>query len=221
MAFIEADHDDELTPQDLRRRGLREALRAEFELRRGARRGAARARNAIRDLVDAFLHDRHGNAQLFTRAHQIGRLLSETQGCPWTAGPQQYVLECPIYALHRGAAHSLAMTQTCICSICGKGDFECNHVPGRVYNGERCYSVVESISHVDHVALTASPDFLYTWHQPQQVSTESLVERGIIHSVGDPAYCGHCQGCSGYPTQDELDPAGRLRRLRVRQPETD
>ena len=113
------------------------------------------------------------------------------------------------------------MTQTCDCSICGRGDFECNHVPGRVYDGERCTSVVQSISHIGHVALTADPDFLYTWHQPQQVSAESLIERGIIRSAGDPAYCVHCQGCSGYPSQDELDPASRLRRLREDSSQTD
>lgn len=213
MAFVKIPDDADPSPEALRRDGLRAAVHAEFDLQRGLDGGVARARKAIRHLVDAFLQNRRANARLFVRAHQIGRLLSETEGCLWTPGPDQYVLECPIYALHRGVAHSLALTQTSICSICGKGDFECSHVPGRMYDGEQCWSVVESINHVGHVALTANPDFLDTWHQPQRVSTNTLLERGVIESAGQAAYCRHCQSCAGNPTKDDLDLENRFGRF--------
>src|SRR4051812_40789103 len=119
MALIEIDADgNELTPAFLRRRGLRAAIGAEVRLRAGDASAESNARAALGDLVDAFLHNRDGNADLFRRAHLLGRILSETVGCRWESGADHYELSCAVFALHREVAHSIAWTLDARCSIC-------------------------------------------------------------------------------------------------------
>jgi hypothetical protein len=212
VSLVQVDESgQELTPAFLRRRGLRSALAAEIFLGAGDKRGADLARRAIADLVEAFLHDRTGNAGLFARAHRVGALLSETAGCFWEPGPETYTLRCPIYALHQTWATSIATTVTTRCSICGAGELECDHVPGQIYDGEACQSVVESIGPLGHVALTANPDFTYTWYRDQRVATEEIIRNGTIATAGDPATCSHCRECPGLagPSAGDLDPVGR------------
>lgn len=212
MSLVQLDESgQELTPAFLRRHGLRTAVAAEIGLRQGDERAAELARRAIGDLVEAFLHDRTGNADLFSRAHRVGALLSAIARCFWTPGTETYTLRCPIHALHQRWATSVAMTVTTRCSICGAGDLECDHLPGELYDGEECQSVVESIGPLGHVALTANPDFTYTWYRDQQVATAEIVADGTIGAPGDPATCSHCQECPGlnWPTAGDLDPVGR------------
>jgi hypothetical protein len=212
VTFVEVDESgQELTPALLRRRGLRTALAAEIALRNYDERGAGLAREAIADLVEAFLHDRTANADLFRRAHRVGALLSSTAECFWKPGRETYTLRCPIYALHQTWATSLAMTVTTRCSICGAGELGCDHLPGETYNGDECRSIAESIGPLGHVALTANPDFTYTWYRDQEVSTAKIVANGTIGVAGDPATCSHCQECPGLngPSAGDLDPVGR------------
>jgi hypothetical protein len=206
---------DGLTPELLRRRGLRRALAAEIALTRGSEDGAEEARAAIGDLVEAFLHDRRANADLYARAHRLGALLSRSEGCRWKSGSECYTLACPIYALHRPVAHSVAMTVATHCSICGAAALQCEHIPGEPYDGQRCYAVVDEICSVGHIAITADPGFLYTWNQTQQQSTARLIQDGIIKRSGDPAWCTHCQDCPGAwgPTDGDLDPVSRFEQL--------
>ena len=216
MACVEVDDDDNvLTPTFLRDRGRGRARRAMDLLARADDAWVLAARGAIADLVDAFLHDRGSNADLFAVVHELGRLLSERAKCRWTQRNEAYELLCPIHALHRPFAHSPALTQLTTCSVCGAGEFACRHVAGRVYDGEMCERVVASLGPLGHVAFTVDPDFLYTWHQPSSVPTAELVAEGIISSAGDPAVCTHCRDCEGQPTPDELSPGARFARLRV------
>jgi hypothetical protein len=212
------DSGQELTPAFLRRRGLRSAVAAEIALRAGDERGAAVARSAIADLVEAFLHDRTSNANLFARAHRVGALLSKTAGCFWRPGPETYTLRCPIFALHQMWATSVALTVTTRCSICGAGELECDHLPGELYDEVECLSVVESIGPFGHFALTANPDFTYTWYRDQEVSTAAILADGTIARAGDAATCSHCQDCPGLngPSAGDLDPVGRWEEIRAR-----
>jgi hypothetical protein len=219
VTLVEVDDSgQELTPAFLRRRGLRAAVAAEIGLRKGDDQAPDLARRAIADLVEAFLHDRTGNADLFARAHVVGALLSTTARCFWTPGPETYTLRCPIYALHETWATSIAMTITTRCSICGAGELGCDHLPGEIYNGEECWSVAESIGPLGHVALTANPDFMYTWYRDQQVSTAEIIADGTITAAGDPATCSHCQACPGLngPSAGDLDPVGRWEAMLAR-----
>jgi hypothetical protein len=64
-----------------------------------------------------------------------------------------------------------------------------------------------------HVALTANPDFIYTWHQPVSIAADQLISDGVIDEHGDDAFCTHCLACDGVPTDGDLDPVDRWARL--------
>jgi hypothetical protein len=107
------------------------------------------------------------------------------------------------------------MTVLTHCSICGAGELECDHLPGESYDGNVCRSVVDSIGPFGHVAVTANPDFTYTWYREQRYATAELIVDGIITSVGDEATCTHCPECFGIngPAPGDLDPVGRFQEM--------
>jgi hypothetical protein len=214
MTLIDLEwHGRELPSLVLRREGLSAAAEAEAALQVAHPEAERLGRKALRALVDAFLGDRPANSDLFERAHSLGRRLCETVDCQWKPGEEAYTLKCPIYALHRPVAHSIAMTVTTECSICGSEALSCEHVPGEEYGGKRCVSEVTGISPLGHIAWTAEPDFVYTWHQPQEVPTEQLIRDGIIQEAGDDAFCTHCADCDGAPSEGDLDPVTRFEQL--------
>lgn len=216
MVLLDANrHGREFEPSYLREVGVRAATVSQIMLRGRHRAADRQARIALQTLVDAFLGDRRRNADLFTRAIRLGRMLSETAGCKWTCEGERYTLMCPIFALRRGCAHSIAMTTTEECSICGAETFGCEHVPGETYDGETCHSRVTRISEVGHIAFTANPDFVYTWHQPRYEDTRDLIRRGVIESAGDDLYCRYCESCPEYPSPEDLDPIERFERLKA------
>jgi hypothetical protein len=214
LTLIDAErHGREPEPAELREAGLPAAERAEGELRAGAPGAENFAREALRAVTDGFLGDREGNRDLFDRAHRLGRTIAETAGCWWTSGEQSYSVNCPIFALHRNVAHSVAMTTTRECSICGAEPLDCEHLDGHLYGHEICVFKVTAIAPLGHVAWTADPEFIYTWHRPERLATEWLVSEGIIAVPGEPAACTHCLNCDGTPNDDDLDPIGRFERL--------
>lgn len=205
-------HGKELAPDVLRRRGLRGAVAAEVGLAVGSADAETNGRTALRALVDAFLGDRAANADLFKRAHALGRRISETVRCRYTPGEDFYSLSCPIFGLHRMVAHSIEATVTTACSICGAGTLGCEHVPGGEYEGETCVTSVLALGLGD-IAFTAEPDFIYTWHQPHSFPTDQLILDGVIQQLGDEAFCTHCRECDGSPTKGDLDPVARFSQL--------
>lgn len=48
-------------------------------------------------------------------------------------------------------------TGTAICSICEEEYSKCQHIKGRAYNGEMCFTELRNISEVDHIALVEDP----------------------------------------------------------------
>jgi len=214
MILIDLARHSEAPPAPvLRRSGLRRAYEYEMAVRRGDPNAESTGRAALRALVDAFLRDRRRNADLFEQAHRVGAEVQARHGCSWTYDPDEaeYELMCPVYALHRPVAHSLEMTLETSCSICGAGALQCLHVPGQEYDGTECRSEVRRILPLGAVALTADPDFLYTWHQPETVPAAKLVADRVIRRPGDPAWCRHCDECQGRPSDGDLDPVRRWR----------
>lgn len=125
MSLIRIDDSgQEITPEFLRDRGMRGARIAALALQAGDQDGPELARRAIAELVEGFLLDRRGNANLFTVAHRLGALLSATAECLWTPAEESYTLSCPIYALHQRWATSVPITVLTHCSICGAGELE-------------------------------------------------------------------------------------------------
>lgn len=214
LTLIDAErHGREPEPAELREAGLPAAERAEAALRAEVPGAEDFARKALRAVTDGFLGDREGNRDLFERAHQLGRTIAETAGCWWTPGEENYSIDCPIFALHRKVAHSVAMTTTRECSICGAEPFDCEHLDGHIYGDEACVFKVTAIAPPGHVAWTADPEFTYTWHRPEQLETEWLLSEGFIAVAGETAACTHCLNCAGTPSDDDLDPIGRFERL--------
>jgi len=214
MVLIDASrHGREPPADELRKRGLEGLGEILPRLADGDSSVELAARSCLRDLVDAFLADREANRDLFSLAHTLGGLISATAECFWQPGEEVYSLNCPVYALHRPFAHSIAVTVTTTCSICGAGAFRCLHLPGNFYEGELCVNEVTGIGPVGHIALTAKPDFIYTWHQPLEQPVEDLIKRQIIKRPGDKATCTHCLECGGEPTADDLDPVTRFERM--------
>lgn len=206
-------HGEEQSPQVLRSEGLRQAAEAALRLDQGAEDGEQALRVALRTIVDAFLADRQANADLFTFAHKLGEILSSDLGCPWTVEDEKYTLRCPVMALHRPMAHSMAFVETTECSICDAAPFACMHIPGETYDGELCQLRVTGFGLGGHIAWTANPDFLYTWHQEDAVPASELIADGKIQKAGDVVYCRHCEECPGKPTEGDLDPVTRYETL--------
>ena len=180
--------------------------------------GEADARRAIEYWVEAFLLDRKGQSDLFSRAHEVGGWLAEGVGCPYTFNPrdQSYSRDCGIYALHQPWALSPAWVVNTRCSICDAGPFACDHVPGETYGEVECASVVTDFIGFDHVALTPNPDFVSNFRQTQSVSADQAKAAGV--EPGQPLYCKHCTDCPGRfgPSEGDLDPVGRFEGMAAR-----
>jgi hypothetical protein len=187
--------------KDLRRAGLRAAREGDLAEQRGDHDAARdRYREALRDLVDAFLEDRKANGDLFVVAHRVGEALENLGGCLWEFDEERRTFSnlCPIQALHSRMAVSVAMITESVCSICGAGDFECEHVPGRTYDGEECVRTVTRIVKADHIALTRNPDFTSTFRISPVLSVREVEQRtGEKWVPGKRLFSHHCQQCYG------------------------
>jgi hypothetical protein len=180
---------------------------------RRAARGALEM--AIAELAEAFLRDRQGNADLFKVCHEAGRLLETAFGCRFSYDRDQkvFVNSCPIQALHSRIGTSIAMTTTGTCSICGKRDFECDHIPGETYRGVLCFRNVDEVLAIDHLALTPDPDFIETLYRTTRFTEAEVITMfGSLPGADRFLQSDHCtKECDGEPTAVDLNP--RLFRL--------
>jgi hypothetical protein len=88
-----------------------------------------------------------------------------------------------------------------------------------MYGDELCaYENLEVLG-INHLALTADPDFICTWFSNQEFSADELLSANVIDTAGEAAYCMHCAECTGHPTDEDLDPVARWRRLLDEHPE--
>jgi hypothetical protein len=190
-----------------------QARRLRYEANMAERSGDARAegfyREAIERFVDAFLVDRAGHAAGFTAAHVIGRHVAERYGCRmkddgngfWTVG-------CGVLALHRRLGASWAGTTVGRCSICGAGDFECEHVPDQWYEGMHCHRVVYEAD-LKEISLVQFPDDPRTYRmEVAQTPREIRIARGRPLRRGEIPLCTHCKSCDGAdrgPSMEDID----------------
>jgi hypothetical protein len=164
---------------------------------------------AIAELVEAFLRDRRGNADLFKLSHEAGRLLETKFGCRFSYDPDEkvFVNGCPIQTLHSRIGISIAMTTTGICSICEKRDFQCDHVPGETYDGVLCIRNVDEILDVDHLALTSDPDFVESLYRSTRLTEAEVISRyGSLPGQDQYLQSDHCKECDGEPAAVDLNP---------------
>jgi hypothetical protein len=193
-------------PAALRRRGQRRATHGLVVLEQAPSRAEALLRGAIEDMVDAFLLDRVQNADLFARAHQIGALIEQTFSCACVIDRDHGTLvnDCGILALHSRLGLSPGGTTWGHCSLCGAKDFMCDHIPGSVYEGEKCVRNIDRWD-AEEVSMTQRP------REPRCFRTWAHTKDSYARRVGGntPGRCWHCRMCRGRggPTTDDLDPA--------------
>jgi hypothetical protein len=178
--------------------------------RAGDRRAERLYRNAIESFVDAFLVDRAGHAGCFTDAHAVGRHLADRYGCPMTAaGDGYWTVGCGVLALHRRFGASWAGPTVGHCSVCGAGDLECDHVPGRWYDGMHCHRIVARADLLE-VSIVPFPDDPRTYRMEVAVTPRELrAARGRPLPSGEVPLCTHCtQSCDGAdlgPSREDVD----------------
>lgn len=202
---------ERLGPRARRLRGIQRAHEGRQQLEKGDPEAEATLRAAIEDLVEAFLHDRRGNADLFAQAHELGETVERAFGCFWSLDAKREVWEdsCPVLALHNRLGMSWAGPSWGRCSICDAEDFGCDHVPGRMYDGVPCQRVVYRAD-PEEISLTPHPDdpSCYRVHFPKSVAEVEAL-RGRPLRPGERPICTHCADCRGHegPTEEDLDPS--------------
>lgn len=198
-------------PKPAREAGIEASRVARSAARNGEADAEDRAREALELLVDAFLVDRVGNSDCFARAHALGLWINRRFGCQesYDSEGDSYVNKCGVIALHSRIALSPGGTTTGSCSICGAGDFECDHVSGRIYDGERCrWTIVEwNLAEISLVRVPYDPR-CYRIAVPR---TKAEVEAALGKKLapGELPACRHCAVCKGRygPSENDLDPS--------------
>jgi hypothetical protein len=199
------------SPKLLTARGMAMALRAEVALAADDPDAERQARSAIEVLVDAFLTDRRGNRACFTLAHRLGRAVNQRYGCQWKydTDSESYTNACGVLALHSRIAASPGGPAFSTCSICSASDFQCDHVPGRIYQGQRCFREITEwpIEEISLVRIPRDPR-CYRMHTPVSKQEAERVKGGPLGANVRPI-CEHCHGCYGIrgPTEEDLDPS--------------
>jgi hypothetical protein len=197
-----------LPPPLLRRMGSRLADEGLSALDRDAERAEHLLRQSLEMMVDAFLLDRRANADLFRQAHELGALIEQHFSCRWHLDEESGLLEnrCGILALHSRVGFSPGGPTWGRCSICEAEDFQCDHVPGRTYDGKRCGRVIYRMD-PDEISLTTRPRDPRCFRTWIPIPAAEVRERS---ATGEPVleshHCGMCSGRAGATRQD-LDPA--------------
>lgn len=176
------------------RRARYEAIQAEQHAPESAERWY---REAIERFVDAFLVDRVGFAWCFTEAHRLGAYVRNAYECPVSREQKGWIRRCGVLALHQRVGMSIAGTSRGTCSLCGAGDFECEHVPGRLYGGQRCIRNVDDhdLREISLVQFPADP----RCYRVQTTIPFSEMNQRLGHKLREGEYpiCDHCLTCYG------------------------
>ena len=194
-----------------RARGIAMAGAAGAAMAAGSADAEEQARAALEVLVDAFLLNRRGNRDCFDRAHALGRTINRRFGCAWSFDAERNVYEntCGVLALHNRLGLSPGGPTVGACSICGASDFQCDHVPGRRYEGRFCQRVIVEFN-LEEISLVTVPrdPRCYRVHFPKpREEVERL--RGRPLRRGEQPLCSHCEGCAGIEgaSEEDLDPS--------------
>jgi hypothetical protein len=188
-------------PRGLAREARRRAYEGRFRLETAPRDAEPVLRVALELMVDAFLLDRRGNAKLFVEAHRMGAMLQERFSCRWTPtqNGEHFENPCGVLALHSRIGLSPGGRTWGRCSICGAGDFQCDHVVGQIYDGVRCYREIYRWDG-EEMSFTPRP------RDPRCFRVWALIPKSEVGT--QKPNCVHCRHCIGNaePAPDDLDP---------------
>lgn len=139
----------------------------------------------------------------FEAAHHVldraGAFMRRTFGCLLHQDGDQYQQRCPVALAHNRMGLSPAyIVRKAECSICGKDPSLCDHVTGRVYEGQRCFRWLREVEllEVSFVGRPAQPDARI---QVISIDTRKLREMlGPEFLPGMPVSCDRClDPCAG------------------------
>ena len=165
-----------------------------------------------RDLLrSAMNHLEDHDPERFSAAHvaldQLGGLLRSDypESCVLAFRDGVYWQECPVALAHNRVGLSPRIRVIAShCSICEQDPEECAHVPGRLYDGHRCLSVITEgeIIDVAVVGRPRSPDARIT---ALSLGTSELRSTlGSAFKPGIRVLCDRClQPCPGLSRQFE------------------
>lgn len=141
----------------------------------------------------------------FETAHQrldgAGRLQRRhfADNCRLTFKDGGYVQECPVALAHNRTGLSVgAIVQESECSICSRDPDDCEHIAGRLYDGEVCATRITKFG-VDHVAIVGRPNMPDARIGAISVDLEHIrAELGPAFEVGMDVLCDRClEPCAG------------------------
>lgn len=156
--------------------------------------------------------DRHTPAKLLDAAREaFAPLGSVATNQPFrgTYVPLRHSARCGVLALHRRLGASWAGPTVGRCSVCGAGDLQCDHMPGRWYDGLHCHRIVYEADLRD-ISLAPFPDDPRTYRmEVARTPREIRAARGRPLRHGEVPLCTHCsEGCDGAdrgPREEDVD----------------
>jgi hypothetical protein len=163
-----------------------------------ARQQARRALVTLRSAMD-WLED----TDQFEAGHHVldraGAFMRRTFGCLLHQDGDGYQQRCPVALAHNRMGLSPAyIVRKAECSICGKDLALCDHVTGRVYDGQRCFRWLREVEllEVSFVDRPAQPDARI---HAISIGTGELREMlGPEFRPGMPVSCDRCLNpCTG------------------------
>lgn len=154
-------------------------------------------RSAIQSLRSAmnWLEDSPEFEDAHDLLDQAGRIARATfpSGCHLEFRDNTYYQECAAALAHNRVGLSPGMIiVSAECSICGRDPEDCDHVKGRVYEGETCRRIIREAEVLEFslVARPAQPDARI---ESISVETRELRERlGPAFRPGMPVLCDKC-----------------------------
>ncbi|MFJ9652881.1 MULTISPECIES: hypothetical protein [Streptomyces griseus group] len=144
--------------------------------------------------------------RLFEAAHElvdeVGTLLLRhySESCTFPYRDGTYYRECPVDIAHlRGGLSPEIRVLESECSICSLDPDDCDHLPGEMYDGRECLSIITK-AEITAIAIVPNPRQLVTRFTSIPVGTtaELSVALGPKFRPGMQLNCNRCSsGCAG------------------------
>lgn len=183
-------------------------MNAVFEYRFDRSVAEAHARESLATLRSAM--DWLEDTDCFVEAHQAldsaGRQVRQIFGCHLGQQGSDYFQECPVALGHNRLGMSVgAVVNRVECSICGADPEDCEHITGRLYDGQRCGRNLCDFEFTE-VSIVRRPAFPDARIGSIGVSHESLrAELGPRWKPGTPVRCDRClSDCDGVAEHPDL-----------------
>lgn len=121
------------------------------------------------------------------------------ENCRFTFKDGSYFQECAVSLAHNRVGMSVgAIIRESKCSICELDPDDCEHIAGRVYDGEECVRIITRAD-LEEVSLVGRPNFPDARIESMSIDTADLrAELGERFEVGMDVFCDRClKPCDG------------------------